>query len=313
MSDNKRFFLGIDAGATSTEVLLIEDSGFKIQDLRFKIQDYRIQKFGAINCNVLGINKTIEQIAKIIRKVSARVGLENVVCITAGIAGAGNKKVREQIKKTLAKKLGFKKIKIYPDTEIAFASMFNPNEKNCGIMIAGTGSILYYIDANGRVGKIGGFGRLIDDLGSGYWIGREGLNAIVKFYDGRSKKTLLVYALKKKFGINERTIVQKIYHQGFPIGSIAELVFRCAEKNDSMSKEIIKQAAVHLAEHFLALPKRKMKIGLVGSLFTKEILLEKYLRKIAKEKYPHISFVKVKYPPVWGAIKIASGAKQSSD
>jgi len=311
LTDNKRFFLGIDAGATSTEVLLIESP--TRSGTRLKIHDYKIQKFGAINCNVLGINKTIEQLTKIIRKVSTKVGLENVTSITAGIAGAGNKKVREQIRKALAKKLGDKKIKIHPDTEIAFASIFKPNETNCGILIAGTGSILYYRDGKGKTGKIGGFGRLIDDLGSGYWIGREALNAAAKFYDRRSKKTLLVDALKKRFGINERTIVQKIYHQGFSIGNVAELVFRCAEKNDSGAKEIIKRAAEHLADHFPALPKRKMKIGFIGSLFTKEILLEKYLRKIAKEKYPHINFVKAKHPPVWGAVKIASGAKQSHD
>ncbi len=46
------------------------------------------------------------------------------------------------------------------------------------ILIAGTGSIMFGKDEAGEIHRVGGFGRFIGDEGSGYRIGRIGLNAV---------------------------------------------------------------------------------------------------------------------------------------
>jgi hypothetical protein len=55
----------------------------------------------------------------------------------------------------------------------------------------------------------------------------------------------------------------------------------------------------------IPLKNRICTIALTGSLFTEETLLGKYLRKLAKEKFYNIKFVKSNQRPVWGAVKIA--------
>ena len=182
--------------------------------------------------------------------------------------------------------------------------MFDKNEKNCGILIAGTGSILYYKDSKGKLMRVGGWGRHIGDEGSGYWIGKEALNRVTRYYDGLGEKTRLTNVLKKHHDLHSVSLTKKIYHENFEISSLAKCVFDCAEAGDKVSLDIVKQAAEHLAHHFSVFKKSKMKIGLLGSLFTKEKLLEKYLKTIVKQRYPNIRLVKYQIKPVWGAVKI---------
>src|SRR5262249_9170650 len=59
------------------------------------------------------------------------------------------------------------------------------------VIIAGTGSIVYGKNAAGRAARAGGWGHMIGDEGSGYWIGREALAAVMRATDGRGPATRL--------------------------------------------------------------------------------------------------------------------------
>lgn len=65
------------------------------------------------------------------------------------------------------------------------------------VLIAGTGSISYcYNKKTNELNRVGGWGYVLGDEGSGYDIGRQALVAIMKSYDGRGKSTQLTEALK---------------------------------------------------------------------------------------------------------------------
>lgn len=292
------YLIGIDCGATGTDVLLYyrQENG---RDNRKSAN----HKFPAINFNLLGLENTVKLLSSAIKK-SAGSRLKNTDYIVAGISGARNPKDRQKIKKKLQKSLNFKNIEIHPDTEIALAGAFERGEKNCGIMIAGTGSVLYYRDDRGRIIRIGGWGRHIGDEGSGFWIARNALHKVTQSYDGRSLKTSLSGKLNKKLKINSGNIVQHIYHNNFEISAVTKLVFECAEAGDKICKQVITEAAENLSKHFIPVKNKKMRIALCGSLFSKEKLLEKYLKKIMKQNYPGIKLVKPEFSPVWGAVKI---------
>jgi N-acetylglucosamine kinase-like BadF-type ATPase len=291
----QKYIIGIDAGATSSDVLVCS------LDRQYE----KSYSFPPINFNIAGRENTIKILKDIIRKASKLKGLENITAVCAGIAGARHEKDRQHIKKELQKIYPEINISIYPDTAIAFASIFSHNDTNCGILIAGTGSILYYTDSKGEIRRIGGWGRFIDDEGSGYWIGREALNNAVKCFDGRAKKSLITDELNRKYNLNDSTIIKEVYHNKFEISKAAKIVFGCAEKGDREAKKIISEAAERLARHFIPLKRKKTVIALCGSLFTKEKLLEKYLRKIVKDKYPEIKLIKPKHKLVHGAVEIA--------
>lgn len=290
-----KYIIGIDSGATSSEVVLFPIHG------KGKVT----KKYPSINISVLGMDAASKRLISIVKDTAKKAGKGNIASMVAGISGARYEKDRRKLEQAVKKTTGIKSVTVLPDTEIAFASAFGPDERNCGILIAGTGSILYYRDKRGNQVKIGGWGRHIGDEGSGYWIAREALYRVTKHYDGRHKTTMLTRVLKKEFGIDEDNIVRHVYHKGFEISQLTKYVFKCAEKGDTVSKDIICSAAENLLTHFTPLKGRKCSIALIGSLFSEEVLLEKLLRKLAKAKFNNIELVKPKEKPVMGAVKIA--------
>jgi N-acetylglucosamine kinase-like BadF-type ATPase len=299
---NRAYFLGIDSGATSTEVLLsfppLRKGGLR------GVQKEKFFRFAPISYSLLGHEETEQRLTDIIKKSTAKIGLQNVAYIVAGISGARNEKNRDRLRKKISKNLKFKNIAIYPDTTIAFASIFRHNDTNCGILLAGTGSVLYFVNSKGKIQRIGGWGRYIGDEGSGYWIAREALSRLTQSFDRRSGKTRLENVILKNFEIDKENLIKHVYHNNFEIAKVTKLVFDCAEKGDKISIEIIKDAARHLVKHFLPLKNMRVTIALSGSLFSQEKLLERYVRRLAKEKFPNITLIKPKRKPVWGAVEM---------
>ena len=297
--EKPKYILAIDSGATKSEVLLypLGDNGVK--------GNIRVFKYPFINLNLLGFDESVKRLKNIIKDASKIEGKNNITAISAGISGARYEKDRKKIASALKKATGIKDIFILPDTEIALAAAFELNEKNCGILIAGTGSILYYRASDGKINRIGGWGRHIGDEGSGHWIAREALYKVTKHYDKRHKAEMLAGVIKKEFGIDQSNIIKHIYHKGFEISKLTKHVFRCAEKGDKVSMDIIKSAANNLLTHFIPLKKQRYRIAMMGSLLAEEKLLAAELKKASKKLYPNIKLVMPEFSPVWGAVKIA--------
>ena len=306
-----RYVIGIDCGATKSEAIIM----LAVPGALPELSGWGVTRLPAVNFNLLGFDSTKKRLIEIIKKASSKVKIENVDCICIGISGAGFEKDRKKLQGEISKALRFKNIRIYPDTEIAFASIFDAGQKNCGILIAGTGTILYYRDSKKKMNKVGGWGRHFGDEGSGYWIAREALSKVTQCYDGRIANTSLLKILEREYNFSPASIVKEIYHNNFEISRITKHVFEEAGKGDKISKSIIKNAAKNLLHHFAPIGKKnRYKIALCGSLFSEEKLLEKYLRQLTKVTYPNIEFVKPLQTPVWGAVKmalIASEARQS--
>jgi N-acetylglucosamine kinase-like BadF-type ATPase len=300
----KKYIIGIDSGATSSEAVVVQIPRAKaLSPLKGGLRGI-IKKYPPINFNVLGFDESLKRLLHIIKGSSKRTGLNNIAYIVAGISGARNEKDRKKLAGAAAKAVNFKNIAVYPDTAIAFASIFNHFDKNCGILLAGTGSVLYYVNSKGIIERYGGWGRILGDEGSGYWIAKEALNRLTLSFDKRGRKIKLEQILKSRLRITKENLVDIVYHKQFDIAKITKYVFDIAEKEDKVSIDIIKEAAEKLAGHFLPIKKVKAAIALCGSLFTEEKLLEKHLRKIVKSKYPNITLIKPKRKPVWGAVEI---------
>lgn len=295
-----KYILAIDSGATKSDALL-----YPLDDFTNGKHKTKLFKFPFINLNLLGFTESFKRLKKIVKDINEIAGKGNILAVSAGISGARYEKDRKKLSAALSKATGIKQIYILPDTEIALAAAFDSTTKNCGILIAGTGSIFYYKSGDGKIKRIGGWGRHIGDEGSGHWIAREALYKVTKHYDKRLNSETLAKVFKKEFGIDETNIIQHVYHRGFEISKLTKHVFRCAEKGDKVSLEIIKDAADNLLTHFIPIKKQKYSVALMGSLLTEEKLLALELKKAARKHFPDIRFVKPEFPPVWGAVKYA--------
>jgi N-acetylglucosamine kinase-like BadF-type ATPase len=120
-----------------------------------------------------------------------------------------------------------------------------------GIAInAGTGSIVYGRNAAFEAARAGGWGHMIGDEGSGYWIGRESLAAVMRASDGRGPETQLTAEILAHFNVDDESRLPRIvYDREMPRVSVAALgpiTQRVAEQGDAVATRILERAAEEL-------------------------------------------------------------------
>lgn len=117
-----------------------------------------------------------------------------------------------------------------------------------GVMTAvGTGVVTMGVGAT-KCARVDGWGNLMGDAGSAYWIGRAGLEAGMKSFDGRAPKSALLEIVTKNFANPEDAYIelQTDENRVSRIASFARAVIEAAD-TDAAAREIVLQAARELA------------------------------------------------------------------
>src|SRR5262249_43297302 len=137
------------------------------------------------------------------------------------------------------------------------------------VIIAGTGSIVYGRNAAGEAARAGGWGHMIGDEGSGYWIGREALAAVMRAGDGRGPATDLTAEILSHFAGDDLSRLPRIvYDRGTPRAAVAEvgpIVQRMADAGDAVATRILERAADELV---LAAESVASRLEMRGDAFT---------------------------------------------
>lgn len=119
-------------------------------------------------------------------------------------------------------------------------------------VIAGTGSMAYGEYA-GRAARAGGWGELIGDEGSAYWIAREGMNLFSRMSDGRAPRGQLYELVRARFGLaTDLDLCAHVYGESASARSafagFAPLVHEAAQAGDAAAAEIFNRGANDLVE-----------------------------------------------------------------
>ncbi len=176
--------------------------------------------------------------------------------LVAGLAGAGRDEVREDLQRRLQKTGVAKHVRLVTDARVAYYDAF---EGEAGmILISGTGSIAYGQNDTGTTRRVGGWGPLLGDEGSGYDIALHGLRAILKAADGRGVDTKITDAVLETLdlqGVNDLvTWIRRAERS--EIASCAKDVLRVASNEDEVAMEIAGSAVEQLRGHVRALRDR---------------------------------------------------------
>lgn len=229
------FVLGIDAGGTKTVGLLADETGSVLAEARG----------GGANLQTHGELAVEKVFDAIIESLGAH-GRAAAVCV--GIAGV-DRPQDERVIREILRRLGQReRVRVVNDAAIALVA--GAPERTGIVILAGTGSIAYGVDPSGQSARAGGYGYLLADEGSGYWLGHQALRAAVRGADGRGPETLLTGLLLEALGVTSASdLVPAVYERPLPkneIAALAVLVQRARDKGDPVASALLDEAAREL-------------------------------------------------------------------
>jgi N-acetylglucosamine kinase-like BadF-type ATPase len=240
-----RYFLGVDGGQSKTTAVIGDENG-------------RVLASGRGGpCNHAGAP---EGRAKFIDAIGTSIG---AACSEAGVDAAtvrfasaclglsGGPADKQAI---LGQVLAADRMLVTDDATIALTGAL-AGEPGI-VVIAGTGSIAFGRNAQGRTARAGGWGYLFGDEGGGFWIARQALRAALRWEEGWGPPTALRAMLLDSTGArnvgarNMNDLMHRCYTPEFPrprIAALSVLVNHAAERGDPMAQEILSEAARELA------------------------------------------------------------------
>jgi N-acetylglucosamine kinase-like BadF-type ATPase len=135
--------------------------------------------------------------------------------------------------------------------------------------VAGTGSIAYGVNARGVAARSGGWGPVLADEGSGYWIGRRALVAVMRHWDGRGPRTSLTPMVLDRLRLpRPDALVAEIYEGAERrqlVATLGPLVAEARAAGDAVAAEILTDAAGELV---LAAASVVRRLEMRGDVFT---------------------------------------------
>lgn len=300
-----KYLIGMDGGGTKTKCVLTDINLNPIYETTG----------GASNFLVIGTETVSETILNLVNECasSQNISINDIDSIVLGTTGGGRRNDAELLEKKIfedakQKSIPINKFRVDSDARIALEGAFSG--KAGSILIAGTGSIMFGKDDKGEIHRVGGFGRYIGDEGSGYRIGRKGLNAVARFMDGRAKSTKIADLLDQEFSIStSEQLITEVYRNNFNIASVAPLVFEAAESGDKIAQRILEDEADELLLHITAMKTKLnveiLKVSLIGSILTTPNYFSYLFNEKVVRRFNDVKIMEAEHSPEFGAALMA--------
>ena len=297
------YFLGIDGGGSKTRCALGDETSVLATSM-----------VGGSNVVPLGKARARQAIHAAIGQAcaTANVSPSQIRQVCIGAAGAARPEIAAKIRAILAE-VTPAAVEVVGDMVIALEAAFGSGPGV--IAIAGTGSIIWGRDAAGRTARAGGWGFAISDEGSGHWIGRRAVSAILNAHD-EDRPTLLTEMILRAWDLSTLDeLVQKANSappSDFP--RLFPMVLRAAEQNDPVAHSLLVEAATHLS-HLATMVIRRLAahppyvpVAMTGSVFRQSNDIRKVFYNRLQETFPGIEIRPTPVVPVEGALARARRA-----
>lgn len=294
------FYLGIDAGGTKTDCAI--SNGAEL-----------LGQATAPTCKLTRVGESVARgnlhsaILQACSAASVPPGEIREICI--GMAGASVPGTVAWVTQSIHE-LTLGHVNVVGDHIIAHQAAFGrlPGV----VVISGTGSIAYGRNEKGETARAGGWGGLISDQGSAFWIGREAVSAALQEYD-RGRSDGLFSLVVRTLGVAGFDDLIRIANTE-PNQRFAELagaVTSAADQGDAASQAIVERAGRELAALASAViiriwPEKTVRIAMTGGVLQGSALVRRALQSALQSQHSNaaVSFTQVR--PVLGALELAA-------
>jgi N-acetylglucosamine kinase-like BadF-type ATPase len=297
-------FLGIDGGGTKTECVIGDEERVLGRALGSTI---KIKKVGE-DAAGQALDAVIAEACK-----AAGISPRDLSRTCVGIAGASLPEVVEWTYSVLGQIVSGS-ITVVGDTNIAHHAAFHGGP---GVLvIAGTGSNVLGIDEHGQTARAGGWGPIISDEGSGFWIGRAAVARAMRAEDaGRPTELLSAIITSWKLATRDDVVSMANCNPPPDFASLLPEVLRCAQAGDALAREVLAEAANQLAQLALIVLGKlwpapaKVAVAITGGVFTHSPEIRKRFAEILRAESPGVAVDLEPVHPVMGALAIARLSK----
>lgn len=293
-------YLGLEAGGTRLVGLFDAGDGSPV----------RRAEAGPANLRLL----TDAQLAARFHEIAAAFPAPGAVCI--GMAGARAESDRERIRRAAAKV--WPKVPCLATNDLETALMAADEEANATrvLVLSGTGSCFFGRTPTGKTAKVGGWGHVLGDKGSGFEIGLRALKAVVYYLDRDGEWSVLGQQLLRALQLNEpnELIGWAQNASKADIAALAVEVFKAWGKRDEIATDILTGASESLAKDAvtcagkLAKPGEPVQFILAGSVLLKQ---PKFAERVAagiRKRWRGAIVTPLRRESAFGALALAKRA-----
>lgn len=295
-----RYLLGVDGGGTKTLVALLDRERDAVH----------LGHGGPSNADTIGARAASEEIAAATTRALSSAGIDasaSTACVAA-IAGLNTGEIGRALREVMVTRW------IVVNDVVAAWGAATGTRPGVAV-ISGTGSNVFGVGPQGQAWRAGGWGHVLGDEGSGYWIGREAIGAALAARDGSGPQTALEDAACRFFAASTvEQVAIDVYARPIALTQIAGFtteVESVALGGDEVARALFDRAADELSRRIAAVVDRTalaghFTIGLLGGTFgAGELLIDPLERRIAAYA-AEAEVVHVELQPVGGSLVLAA-------
>lgn len=232
--------------AASGTVIGLDIGGTKTRGVRFQ-DDEPVRDETAGSANVQNVRR--EQAAANLAELFGKIGGGRIDQVYAGAGGIDTDEDARALADLIAPHAPGARITVVHDSRLLLAA----GGASTGVaVIAGTGSAAWGKNDAGEEARAGGWGYLLGDEGSGYWLGREAVRHSLRRMNQGLEPDRLSRALLDSCGVDEPGKLIALFHSPDTgrryWAQQAKLVVEAADAGDEASQTMVVQAGHDLAD-----------------------------------------------------------------
>jgi N-acetylglucosamine kinase-like BadF-type ATPase len=297
-----RYLLGIDGGATKTLAAVLD----------LQRRTLHLGHGGPSNEDAVGTRLAVVALLDAADQALARAGIAHDALAAAvlAVAGTDTNSIDRHLRETRPEDWI-----VVNDVVGAWATATGARP-GVGV-ISGTGSNVFGAGPEGRSWRAGGWGHLLGDEGSGYWLGAQSIVAALHDRDGSGPPTALSDACVRFFGAPSiETLAASVYTTPLTKGELAAFAIetsRLAGEGDAVARGLYVRAAAELGRQVEAVIGHTgltgaFPVGLIGSAFRAGPVFVAPLATAIHAIAPDAHVFPVAIPPVGGGLLLAARA-----
>jgi glucosamine kinase len=297
-----RYLLGVDGGATKTLAAVLDIDSRQLH----------IGHGGPSNQDAVGPTAAVRALLEAADEAIAEAGIsaERLAAAVLAIAGTDTGAIAQNVSSVRTEDWI-----VVNDVVAAWASATGTGP---GVaVIAGTGSNVFGVGPHDVPWRAGGWGHLLGDEGSGYWLGVQSIKAALDDREAAGPETALSERAPAFFGLETvEELATHVYSKPLTKGEIAALAVetaRLAQAGDGVARELYVRGARELGRQIAAVIEQtglegSFPVGLIGGAFNAGAVFVEPLTVVIHERAPEARVARVELQPVGGSLLLAARA-----